>query len=228
MKFRLRHRISTGGFGAIELVVVVIILGGIFLLTLKGTNLVAPMRARVTEQQILQYQSAILHYQVDFNALPGDDAGAPSRWGRDESLFNIYGLASVSFAGDGKIQGLFDDPSNASGEQYMAWSDLRSGGYVEGDSTLVGQSARPENLYGGVYGLAEDNLGLQQVLCLTKVPGRDAELIDKALDDGKISTGHIVATSQWDPVVANNHFSAPDTAAYDPEKTYLICLPALP
>ncbi len=137
-------------------------------------------------------------------------------------------MSSVSLAGNGKIDGLLDDPGNASGEQYMAWRDLRSAGLVEGDPTLLGQSARPENFFDGDFGFAENNLGLEQVLCLTRVPGRDAELIDKRLDDGSVSTGRLRGTSRWDPVYAKNQFDAPDTAPYDPEKTYIICLPSLP
>lgn len=227
MTFSPRHKLSTGGFGAIELVVIVIVLGGVILLTLKGTRLIAPLRAHVITQQITQYQSAVLQYQTDFSALPGDDSGAAARWRRPEALFNL-GNKAVSLAGDGTMDGLLDDPANASGEQYLAWTDLRAGGYVVGDRTLVGQSARPENTYGGAYGFAADNFGLQQVLCLTKVPGPDAALIDKNLDDGNISTGRLRGTSQWDPIEAKNHFARPDTAPYDPEKTYIICLPALP
>ena len=223
----LRHNTSARGFGAIELVVISVVLGGAFLLALKGRVLVAPARAYVITQQIKQYQSAVLHYQNDFRALPGDDLKAPTRWKRSEALYT-FGLSTVSLAGDGKIDGFFDDPGNASGEQYMAWQDLRKGGYVEGDATLVGQSARPENMFDGVFGFAEDNLGLQQVLCITKVPGRDAELVDKKLDDGNAATGLLRGTSQWDPVEAKNHFSAPDTGPYDPDKTYIICLPNMP
>ncbi len=227
MLFRPRHDRPAGGFGAIEIVVVTFILGMVFVFTLKGTALVAPMRAYVIVQQVKQYQSAVLQYQSAFLALPGDDLNAPTRWRRPEALF-AFGLSAASFAGNGKIDGLLDDAGNASGEQYMAWRDLRSAGLVEGDPTLVGQSARPENFFDGDFGFAADNLGIEQVLCLTRVPGRDAELIDKNLDDGNVSTGRLRGTSQWDPVGAKNHFDAPDAAPYDPEKTYIICVPNMP
>jgi len=222
-----RQQSATAGFGLIELIVVLIILGGIFLLTLKGAALIAPMRAYITVQQLNQYKSAVFSYETDFKSPPGDDSAAPGRWGRTDALYSI-GLAQVSYANNGRINGLLDDSGNATGEQYAAWQDLRLGGYVEGDKTLVGQSARPENLYGGVYGFAEDNLGLDQVLCLTRVPGTDALLLDKRLDDGIIATGRVRGTSQWDPVEAKNHFAAPDSAPYDPEKTYIICTPYVP
>ncbi len=227
MEHRCKH-VPSRGFGAVELIVVIVVLGGIMLLTLKGTQLIAPMRAFVVAHQIERYQAAVLGYQTGQNAVPGDDPGAPVRWKqREDALFTLEG-AVVSYAGDNTLNGLFDDSANAAGEQYMAWSDLRAGGYLPGDPKLTGQSARPENTYGGVYGFAEDNLGLQQVLCMTRVPGRDAEILDTRLDDGKIATGRLRGTSQWDPVEAKNHFAAPDSAPYDPEKTYIICLPMLP
>jgi hypothetical protein len=134
----------------------------------------------------------------------------------------------VSFLGDGIIQGELDDPVNVSGEQYSAWRDLRAAGMMEGDPALVGKSAQPENIFDGFFGFAQDNLGLQQVLCLTKVPGRDAQLLDTKLDDGNIATGRLRGTSRWDPAHAKNHFTTPDIAPYDPQKTYIICLPYLP
>lgn len=217
------HR--TRGFGAIELIMTMVILGMVFLFALQGRKLLPPMRSFVTIQQINQYKSAVSHYTADFKAPPGDDTAASGRFRRPPALF-VLGFASpVSYAGNGKIDGLLDDGQNPSGEQFLAWVDLRYGGYVEGDAALVGQSARPENIYGGTYGFAEDNFGLNQVLCLSQVPGADAELIDKKLDDRSIATGIVRATSQWDPTGAKNHFAQPDTAPYDPEKTYIICLP---
>ncbi|MGE0282896.1 MAG: type II secretion system protein [Rhodospirillaceae bacterium] len=227
MRFHFSVHADGRGFGVIELAVAIIVLGIAFVLTLKGTTLIAPMRAFVVAQQINQYRSAVQHYQVDFRGMPGDDPGAPERFNRPPALFNA-GARPLSLVGDSKIDGLFDDAGNASGEQYMAWNDLRRAGYIEGDPTLVGPSARPENIYGGVFGFAAENLGLQQVLCLTQVPGTDAELIDKRLDDANIATGRIRATSQWDPVGRKNNFPEPDAVPYDPEKTYIICLPNTP
>jgi prepilin-type N-terminal cleavage/methylation domain-containing protein len=215
------------GFGLIELIMVIFVLGAAFLMTLKGTALIAPLRAYAVAQQISHYQSGVMQYQADMLALPGDDILGPKRWKRAEALYN-FGGAPVSFAGNTKIDGFLDDSGNAQGEQYVAWQDLRLAGYVDGDPTLVGQSARPENTFGGTFGFAADNFGLQQVLCISQVPGRDAALIDKRLDDGVVSTGRMRGTSQWDPVEAKNHFSAPDSTPYNPEKTYIICLPYLP
>lgn len=222
MKFSAASR----GFSGMELTITLIVLGMIFLMTLKGAAGILAMRAWVLTHQIQGYQSAVMQYISDRTALPGDDVRAPGD-GRQPSLFMLGG-PPVSFAGDGKIDGDLDDPQSPLGEQYLAWQDLRRGEYVEGDPTLVGQSARPENMFGGVFGFAADQLGLNQVLCLTKIPGEVAASIDRKMDDGNVATGRLRGTSQWDPVDSHNHFTAPDTTPYDPSKTYIICLPYQP
>jgi len=215
------------GFGSIELLCIVVILGFVIVLTLKGTALIPSMRAFILAQQITQYQMAVSQYQTDYRALPGDDADGALRWSRSESLFNAD-RGVISFAGDGRIDGLLDDATNPLGEQYLAWSDLRAAGLISGDPKLVGQSARPDTISDISYGFAENNLGLAQVLCLMHVPGADAAFLDKRLDDGDISTGRLRGTSQWDPTGANNQFEKPDETPYDAEKTYIICLPYMP
>lgn len=224
----LRPHAGRRGFGVIELALTIVILGIVFVMTLKGTALIPMMRAFVVSQQIQQYRSAVQHYEMDFRGVPGDDPGAPARFSREASLYYTAGGRVLSLAGDGRIDGYLDDAANASGEQYMAWSDLRRGGFVEGDPTLVGPSARPENVYGGTFGFAAQNVGLQQVLCLSRVPGTDAALLDERLDDANIATGQLRGTSQWDPVGRKNDFPEPDAVPYAPEKTYIICLPSTP
>lgn len=215
------------GFGVLELALMIVVLGIVFVFTLKGTALIPHMRAFVVGHQIDQFRAAVLQYQNDYRNMPGDDPTAARRWQRGDALYTTGGRV-LSLAGDGRIDGFLDDASNAAGEQYTAWGDLRRAGYVEGDPTLVGLSARPENTYGGAFGFAAENLGLEQVLCVTRVPGADAALLDKRYDDDNISTGQMRGTSQWDPAGRNNNFSEPDVEPYHPEKTYIICVPNTP
>ncbi|MCA0199579.1 MAG: hypothetical protein LCH56_01915 [Proteobacteria bacterium] len=206
------------------MIIAVVILGFIFLMTLKGRELVHMTRGVVTANQLRQFQDDILKYEAQYRALPGDDLRAPGVWGRANSVYVVNGVA-VSFAGDQRISGILSDYANATGEQFDAWRDLRSAGLLDGDINLVGQSAMPDNLFGGQFGFAEDNLGLKNVICATRIPGDAALKIDQRLDDGRIDTGSVRATSRWDPIDAKNHFDAPDEAPYDPLKTYIICVP---
>ncbi|MGE3474400.1 MAG: type II secretion system protein [Rhodospirillaceae bacterium] len=212
------------GFSALQMVIAVAILGFTFVMSLKGRELVVATRGVVTANQFRQFQDSVVKYETQYRAMPGDDPKAPRVWNRTNSIYIVNGV-SVSQAGDLRIQGLLSDYGNATGEQFNAWRDLRFAGMLDGDTALVGQSAMPENLFGGQFGFAEDNVGLKNVICATRIPGDAARKIDERFDDGKIDTGSVRATSRWDPIDAKNHFDAPDETPYDPLKTYIICVP---
>ena len=215
------------GFAALEFAVVIAILGAIFVITLKGAGAIEAMRAIATVHEIRNYQNVVQNYLAEFHQLPGDDPSAPRHWGRPTTITIVDGVRG-STAGDGLIQGALSDTLNPEGEQLMAWRDLRLSGMLDGDTALIGQAAQPEDYFGTVFGLAEDNLGLEQVLCAMHVPGGVARYIDEQLDDGHIETGRVRATSRWDPVNAKNRFDTPDKTPYDPSKTYIICIPYQP
>lgn len=225
---KYRQPKSSAGFSIVEFGVTIILLGVIFVMTLKGAALVESMRAFMTTVQISKFQNAVMSYREAFNALPGDDAQGPRRWGRPDAIVFFSG-APVSYANDARINGQLFDILNPNGENFIAWADLRGYGAVPGDITLVGFSAMPENLFGGVYGFDEGNLGQEGgSLCATRVPGGAAQKIDARMDDGIIDRGRVVATSKYDATNAHNHFDAPDSAPYDIEKEYIICAPILP
>ncbi len=216
------------GFTVIEMSMAIIVLGIAFMMTLKGADLVQTARAFMSSYTVQRYQTAIKAYETTHMALPGDDRDAPKRNQRPPSIYNIAG-GTVSFAGDGMINGRLYDVTNPNGEQFMAWRDLRIDGAIPGDKTMVGASAMPDNVFGGVYGIDEGNLGqVGGSICLTRVPGRAAYMIDRYLDDGVVNKGKVVATAKWSPVEQQNHFDAPDDTPYDFEKEYIICAPLLP
>ncbi|MEQ9449710.1 MAG: hypothetical protein RLN70_12535, partial [Rhodospirillaceae bacterium] len=206
----------------------IIILGAIFAMTLKGAALVETMRGVMVSYQMQHFRDRVMVYQTNHGQLPGDDTNAPRRYGRERTTRLQFG-APVSETGNTRIDGFFWDPQNANGEPFMVWRDLRYAGLVDGDPSLVGLSAMPENPFGGVYGFDEGNLGQTGgSLCATRIPGRAAQMIDDRMDDGIINQGEVVATSRYDPVDAMNHFDAPDSEPYDFEKEYIICAPMLP
>jgi hypothetical protein len=219
---------TSRGFSIIELASTVIILGAIFIMTLKGSAIVTTMRAVVASYKLAQYQGLLKFYQAEYDALPGDDPRAPQRFGRPDAIFFLEG-APISSVDNNKIDGKLTDSLSPNGEQFMAWRDLRSARLIDGDPKIAGGAAMTDNPFGGVYGLDEGNLGQTGgSLCLTRVPGRAAEIIDKRIDDGVINKGKVVATSRFDPAVALNHFDAPDSEPYNLDKEYIICAPMLP
>lgn len=223
MLFSARPRRVQRGFSAIETTIAIVILGIVFLLALKGTIAVQAMRALLTTYKVEDFRTAVSLYKAERRQLPGDDPVAPARFGRPEAQVFVEG-APRSLAGNARLDGLLTDTLSPNAEPYMVWRDLRYDGFIEGDPSLIGDMALPENLFGGVYGFDQGNLGQEKgSLCLTKVPGYAAAMIDKKLDDGIISKGTVVATARFS-IDQHNHFSEPDTAGYDTGKTYIICI----
>ena len=211
------------GFSVIELAATTTILGIVLVMALKGAVFVETMRAFMVSYQMQHFQNRVLVYQVDYHNLPGDDPVAVRRFQRESAVRMLFNTP-VSETGNNEIDGLLWDVTNANGEPFMAWRDMRYAKLIEGDPSLTGLSAMPENPFGGVYGFDEGNLGQQKgSLCVTKIPGRAAQM-----DDGIIYQGDVVATSKYDPAEAKNHFDAPDSEPYDFEKEYIICAPILP
>jgi prepilin-type N-terminal cleavage/methylation domain-containing protein len=220
-------RCAKRGFALIEFVVVIVVLGVIFLMTMKGAEMVTTMRAVVTSHQIAQIQTKVAVYQNDYRALPGDDPRGEVRY-KHGGARGLENRVLVNRTGNDQIDGHLSDYSSPDAEPFMAWRDLRYAGKLDGDPTLQGIAALPENPFGGFYGFDAGNLGQKRgSLCATKVPGRAALLIDEKIDDGRINTGKMVATSKFS-VEENNHFDAPDVEPYNVEKEYIICVPMLP
>ncbi len=216
------------GFGLLEFIIAIVILGALILATLQGREMLISMRAMVTWRQIEQIQNKIEAYRAaHVGAFPGDDPKALRRYNRQPAMGRL-GQTLIDQTNNGRIDGRLSDFSSPDGEQFMAWRDLRYDGLLDGDPSFQGSAAMPENPFGGVFGFDEGNLGLKtNSLCATQIPGSAASAIDRKLDDGVMATGRLVATGKDDPS-EGNHFSAPDEGDYVIENKYIICYALLP
>jgi hypothetical protein len=216
------------GFSIVQICVVMVLIGIFFMLSLKGGAAIEAIKANLVMSQLPRLQYMIQTYREEFRELPGDGPWSRSKWGRESALTRFPSGELASLEGNSNIDGHLYDVGNPNGEQFAAWRDLRAAGFFEGDKNQIGGSAMPENPFGGFYGFDGGNLGQKAgSLCATKIPGRAAESIDTRLDDGRINTGRLVATSKFS-IEENNHFDAPDTEPYNVEKEYIICVPILP
>lgn len=211
----------------IELIIAIVLLGALFLFTLRGASLVTSMRAIALSYQLQDLQNRVQSYQELYGQLPGDDPAAPARFNLPPAV-TLVGGRGVSTVGNSRIDGRLDDAVAANAEVFMAWRHMRAGGVLSGDVDMAGASARTPNPFGGVYGFDESNLGFERgALCATRVPGAAAFDVDKRLDDGVIDRGRVRATSRYS-LDEFNSFDKPDTQSYDLEKEYIICVPVLP
>ena len=209
--------------------VVIIVLGVTITMTLKGAVLIDIMKALITSYEIQFYQSRVQLYGVEFKYLPGDDPKADGRFGHPKAM-TTERTGTIDATGDSKIDGKFLDLANPDAEHIMAWRDMRYARLLDGDPRVESAAALPTNLFGGVYGFDEGNLGQQKgSICLNKVSGFAAKRIDESIDgDGVINQGTIVATSKSDTGPEKGHFAAPDSQPYDVEKEYIICASLVP
>lgn len=229
-RVRVRPQRSMG-FGGVELIINIILLGIVFLLLLKAEAGIDYIGGVFTARRIETTQLLIFSYREDHSFLPGDDPLAPRRFRRDVARTRTFTGRFSDLTDNGVIDGYLLDEENVLGEQFTAWQDMRYSGKIDGDPEVQGLEALPSNLFGGVYGFDSGNLGMEDgSLCLTKLPGLTAEVIDKELDDGVINTGNVVSTSRLPetPDDAWGRYDEPDTAPYNPDKRYLLCTTQLP
>lgn len=222
---------ASRGFGAVELIVNIFLIGVVIVMILKGQAGVDYAGGFFTALRIEQVQLLVYQYREDHSFLPGDDPLAPRRFRRERALTRDQFDRFADLTDSGVINGRFLDPDNPEGEHYMAWRDLRSARLIDGDPAVTGVDAMPSNLFGGVYGFDGGNLGMSSgSLCLTRVPGRSAEIIDSQLDDGVIDTGNVRATARsgTEAEASGYHFDEADSGPYNPDTRYMLCTTQLP
>lgn len=210
------------GFSVWQFVAACAVGGVLMMVVVRGAGVIDPLRVMVTVQQLHSLDAALRTFQDRYRALPGDGPDLHRLLTRPPARF-YTSAGFVDLTGNGRIDGDFLDPLSPTGEQYMAWRDLRTAGLWPGDAGFIGLAAMPENLFGGVMGFAAANLGLDAVVCLTAVPGSAARALDERLDDGVIATGTVRARiRQRDPELQNT-YPTPDSTPYTSEVTYLVC-----
>ncbi len=222
---------SARGFGGLEMLINVAILGIIFVLLLKAEDGINYARGVFEARQIETMQIIILGYREDHSFLPGDDPLAPRRFRREPAFTRTFAGGFADLTNNDVIDGYLFDAENEFGEHFRAWQDLRYAGKLGGEPEMSGMAALPGNLSGGVYGLDSGNLGMEDgSLCSTNLPGITAQVVDDSLDDGNIQTGLVVGTARLPEIPDDQwgHYDEPDSEPYDPEKRYMICTTQLP
>jgi prepilin-type N-terminal cleavage/methylation domain-containing protein len=188
------------GFTLVEIAIVLVIIGLLLGGVLKGQELINSARIKNLANDINGLSAAVYAYQDRYRALPGDDAGAKTRWAALPTL--------PATAGNGGIDGPFNAASGdtVTTETILFWRELRLAGLVSGDPE---SGAQPLNAVGGVLGVQSgagspaanaagaftQGLG-GLVACHTNVLGKVAEALDSQLDDGKPATGAVRAWKQ--------------------------------
>jgi prepilin-type N-terminal cleavage/methylation domain-containing protein len=174
-----RHQ---SGFTLIEIAIVLVIIGLLLGGILKGQELITQGRIRNVANDFQSMTAAINLYQDRYRALPGDDAGAATRWS--------IAAPTGGTLGDGIIAGTYNS-GTATDESRQFWLHLRRAGLVGG---AVTDSATPPNAASGITGVQNGAFTIPGiVICSNNLPAKIAQAIDTQFDDGDATTGTVLA-----------------------------------
>lgn len=210
------------GFSVWQFVAALVAGGVLWMVVAQGHVLVDGVRVMVVGHQLESLDAALRGFQERYGALPGDGRDLHRLLNRPEARFYEDG-AFIDRTANGRIDGDFFDALSPTGEQYMAWRDLRTAGFWAGEAEHIGLAAMPDTVFGGVMGFARTNLGLDDVVCLTNVPGAAARRLDQRLDDGAIATGRLRARIRETAPELRNTYATPGAEPYADDQLYLLC-----
>lgn len=203
-------RDGESGFTLIELAIVLVIIGLIVGGVLQGQALITNARTTNYQNSAQGYIAAVETYRQRYNAFPGDDDEAATR----------FGGAVVDGAGEGTLTAADTD---------NLWSHLRAAGLITG---AADDTSLPNNPFGGTFEFWADTdltaperpLGLAgPLLCATNIDTDVAQIIDTALDDGAGDTGRIRGIDRANQPVIADLEDADVAEVYAPDQTFIIC-----
>ena len=209
------------GFTLIEIAIVLVIVGLLLGGVLQGQQLIENSRVRAAVNDFRAISAATFSYMDTYSRLPGDDGptlAALTGRGGEWATVTLFGNT------DGQIGGVATTAFGpTTGEGLAFWSHLRAGGFISGSETATGAAALPGNPFGGVIGIASDQVvGLapgRTKLCMNGVPGTAALALDLEMDDGLPHTGVVRAGT-------NAALAAPAAAlgvVYVQTTPYIVC-----
>jgi prepilin-type N-terminal cleavage/methylation domain-containing protein len=171
------------GFTLVEIAIVLVIIGLLLGGMLKGQELIDSARVKNIAQDFRALSIAVLSYQDKYRSLPGDDAGAASRWGASTCQGN----------GDGIIEA----GNSANAENLCLWQHLRLANLLTGDSTSL---TSPRHTDGGAFTVlsrASDSAIPETpgslIVCAENIRGRHVASLDTLMDDGNPHSGSMRA-----------------------------------
>jgi len=179
------------GFSLVELAIILVIIGILMGAILKGQAIVESAKIKRLLFDIEGISAAYNTYYGRYNAAPGDDPNASSRW---------WWVRNGS--GDGFISGSDCAGNPGDGQECNeAWQAMRAALLLQGNSQWSGIQALPSPGLGGKFFLYHGNfggtIGQRNYIGVTNLPGGVGEEIDRKLDDGVWNAGSVLASGGY-------------------------------
>ena len=185
------------GYTLAEMAIVLVIVALLFAFLPRFEAFASGMRAKSLAQEMQDITVAVALYRQRYAALPGDDAGAGSRW---------PGATSGDGNGSlyrGRVQGpedVFDtEPQSLTGvppEPLLFWQHLRLASLMPagtGPSPMLSLT-RPVASTGHRIGVQANAMGMAAALCVAQLQPQSAQELDRRLDDERPDAGLLRAS----------------------------------
>ncbi|HOW54458.1 MAG TPA: prepilin-type N-terminal cleavage/methylation domain-containing protein [Syntrophorhabdaceae bacterium] len=184
-----KNRDREHGFTVIELAIVMVIIGLLIGVVIKGHSMIENARYKAVINQANDLTNAYHTYLHQYGKYPGDDNTAVNRW-----------AASANGNNNGRIDAA--EPFLAN--QHLALAGIITGTYngttqaipiprYSGNASFISAFEIAAAPFTGLQGLCTN------VIRFTALPAEAAQTLDTALDDGTWNTGKVRADAAYTP-----------------------------
>jgi hypothetical protein len=184
----------------------------LFVSVAKGSELIHNAQSKRLAREIEEHRLAFMAYLNRYDAMPGDDPRASTRW-----------PGAKNGNGDQQISGIYSDapPTSASalyvsagtGENLNYWWHLRAAGLLQDGALNLASTV--DSAVGCTVTVQQSANGMRgPAVCYYPISGRLAAALDRERDDGFANAGSIRASA--DP-------NTTPTANYDDAENYILC-----
>ncbi|OPY79679.1 MAG: hypothetical protein A4E64_00323 [Syntrophorhabdus sp. PtaU1.Bin058] len=182
------------GFTLIELAVVIVIIGILIGVVLKGATMMENAKLKAVISQANDLATAVYSYQDKYGKLPGDDNLATNRWatttnGNNNGRIDVAEpfLVNQHLALAGFIAGTYDGTSQA----------IRVAKYT--GNVYIMSAFGATGVPGGVTPPAGLSSLCSNIIDFTALSAEVAQAFDSALDDGVWNQGKVRAGAAYTP-----------------------------
>jgi prepilin-type N-terminal cleavage/methylation domain-containing protein len=199
------------GFTLVEIAIVLVIIGLLLGGVLKGQELIESTKIKNMAKDLNSFSTMITSYQDRYRSLPGDDSPATT-------TYNDRGWTGTFAASTTSSDSLIGVPASATVpfptlgvENLLAIQALRVAGFMDGDGS---KATEPKNAAGGLISFTHTVMGADwagvNVICFSKLSGKQAGALDLLLDDGIHNAGSV----RSDVAIAATIAAAPSATVY--------------